>query len=94
MKPRRKKQGGVKKSSGDFLPLDSTGEIDTGKLPPVLHTAHSSFLNVTEKIGDDIEKKKAAKLFQAAENSGEQGLKNISLFILAKNPPKNQMAVA
>lgn len=44
MKPRRNKQGeGVIKSSGDFLPLDSTGEIDIGKLPPVLHTAHSSF---------------------------------------------------
>lgn len=32
------------KSGGDFLPLDSTGEIDIGKLPPALPTAHSSFL--------------------------------------------------
>lgn len=36
------------KGSGDFMPLDNTDEIDTGKPPPVLHTAHSSFLKMSE----------------------------------------------
>lgn len=88
MKPRRNKQGGgVMKSGGDFLPLDSTGEIDIGKLPPALPPAHSSFLKCHWKNWRWY-RKKTAKLFQATENSGEQGIKNIRVLILAnkKNP--------
>lgn len=49
---------GIVKSNGDFMPLDSTSEIDTGKPSSVLRPAQIHFLKtVSEKFGDDGEKK-------------------------------------
>ena len=69
------------KSSGDFMPLDSTGEIDAGQLPSVLHTAQSTCLKCHWKNWRCY-RKQPVKLFQAAENSGEWGLKNTIPLIL------------